>query len=646
MNASARPFWAKHLRREVQYLLDLGVLAGAFALAYALRFDFAIPADYVQRALVQLPLVLLLQLLALIVFGVYSFIWRYVGMREMLAFVWAAAGSLTPLVLLRLLLPANLDQWKIPLSILLIDAGLAFGGILGLRVLRRGLWERYERDRDRQEVAPGKSGKKRALLVGAGQAGILAARELARQGVTDLDIVGFVDDDEGKQGSVIHGIRVIGATSDLPELIKGYDVDQVVITMARAPREAIRNLMTTCRRLGVTARIMPALYEILEGRVNVSRFRELSIEDLLGREAVKLEEEVLEASMTGRCVLVTGAGGSIGSELARQAARFGPSRLVLVERSEPALFEVDRDLRRLWPALSIESIVADCCHGRGIREVLERCRPAMVVHAAAHKHVPLMEANPTEAIANNSLGTWRLGMLAGEAGVERFVLVSTDKAVRPTSVMGASKRVAELFIQELESRYATSYVAVRFGNVLGSTGSVVPIFQEQIEAGGPVTVTHPEMKRYFMTIPEAAQLVLQAGVIGEGGEIFLLDMGDPVLVVDLARDMIRLAGLEPEEDIDVVFTGIRPGEKLFEELGYDEESMAKTRHPKIFVGQMQPYARETVEAAVARFEELVSADDEAALREYLRLLLPESRLGSNGTPASRASGELPAKMMG
>jgi FlaA1/EpsC-like NDP-sugar epimerase len=618
----SRIWWTRLFHRRTQFAMDLLVLASAFWLAYFLRFDFDIPRDNFFFALRQFPYVVLIQFAGLIIAGVYSFIWRYVGIGEVTSFLKAAYLSLLPLVIVRLGVPADYHQWRVPLSIIMIDAVLAFGGVLGLRVLRRALYERFERHR----FARGSSQTKPVLLIGAGQAGVLAAREINGRGDTGLAIKGFIDDDPEKQGSVIHGIKVLGTTEDMPRLVRTLGIDHVVITIAAASRNEIRRIVKLCEVVPVKAQIIPGLYEILQGNVEVSRIRDLQIEDLLGREPVHLDEEDMSRFLAGKVVVVTGAGGSIGAELARQTARFKPSGLLLVERAEFALFNIDRELRARWPELSIIALVADVSNEARMRSILETHRPQVVLHAAAHKHVPMMEHNASEAVKNNALATRMLGGLAGELGVEAFVMISTDKAVRPTSIMGASKRVAELVVQDLNSRYQTRYVAVRFGNVIGSAGSVIPIFREQIRKGGPITVTHPDMMRYFMTIPEAAQLVLQAGAMGEGGEIFVLDMGQPVKILDLARDTITLSGLKPFEDIDIVFTGIRPGEKLFEELEVRDECLTKTRHPKIFIGKIAAYPQEAVQLALERLSFLSENECDAQLRDYLGALLPEARL--------------------
>lgn len=614
------------MNRPGQFVLDLGVLTAAFVLSYLLRFEFDIPAREFHNMVVQLPLVLLLQFGAMQVFGIYTFMWRYVGMAEIGAFVKAAWWSFLPLVLLRLGLPDGFGQWRVPLSICLMTTLFGLGGVLALRVLRRAVFEGYEK-KARSEASQGRNGRqKRVLLVGAGRAGVQAAREILNRGDMDLDIRGFVDDDPMKQGTVIQGIKVIGTTADLPGLAKELEIHHVVITIAQASRTDIRRIVEICESVPIKAQIIPGLYQILSGTVEISRIRDVEIEDLLGREVVSLDENELAVFLAGKTVMVTGAGGSIGAELARQVARFQVGRLLLVERAEFALFDVDRELRGLFPELPIVPLVADVCDRELMQGLLERHQPSVVLHSAAHKHVPMMESNPTEAVKNNILATRSLGELAGEEGVEAFLQISTDKAVRPTSVMGASKRVAELAVQDLNGRFDTRFVSVRFGNVLGSAGSVIPIFREQILAGGPVEVTHPDMVRYFMTIPEAAQLVLQAGAMGEGGEIFVLDMGEPVRILDMAKDMISLFGLKPFEDIDIVFTGKRPGEKLFEELETEGEHITKTRHPKIFIGKINTYDRTRVETALARFAELADLGREKELRRYLNELLPEARV--------------------
>jgi FlaA1/EpsC-like NDP-sugar epimerase len=621
------PIWFTPPRlvlRQTQFLLDLAVLITAFELAYLLRFDFAIPHSESRAVAMQLAYVVLIQFSMLLLTGVYSFIWRYIGMTEVRPFLNAACLSFVPVLAVRLLLPRQFVHWQVPLSVTLMDTVLAFGGVLALRVARRAHYEWIER-----RQLPGSANRtkgKAVLLIGAGRAGMIAAREILANSSANLQIKGFVDDDPKKQGSVVHGIRVVGTTADLPQLVRQLDLDHVVITIAKASRRDFRRVLDICERIPVRVRVIPGLYEILSGEVQVSRIRDLQIEDLLGREPVQLEVEEIERFVFNKVVMVTGAGGSIGSELARQVARFRPSAVLLVERAEFALFDIDRELRKACPELMSVPLVADVGDEARMRSIFMTYRPAVVLHAAAHKHVPMMERNLTEAIKNNVLATRSLAELAGECGSEVFVLISTDKAVRPTSVMGASKRVAELVVQDLDRRFTTRYVAVRFGNVIGSAGSVIPIFREQILSGGPVTVTHPAMTRYFMTIPEASQLVLQAGAMGAGGEIFILDMGEPVRILDLAKEAITLSGLRPFQDIDIVFTGIRPGEKLFEELEITEEQMSKTRHPKIFIGKIAAYPEERVRHTVRRMSEMAVVGEEEGLRRLFNEFLPEASI--------------------
>lgn len=619
--------WKRFLSRRLQVGLDAGALAAAFAIAYVLRFDFVVPPEYVRKMLLQAPLVVALQVAALAGCGIYRLIWRYVGLAELKRFVAATAVGAAPMLVTRLVLPADLSDLRVPLSVTLLSTVLGFGAVLGLRVLRRLIYERFEREttaKDRRRE------RKPVLLVGAGRAGVLAVREIFGRGDVGIEVKGFVDDDLEKVGSFVHDVKVLGTTADIPELVRGLGIDHVVITIAKGSRAEILRIVEICDKVPVKARIIPGLYEILQGRVSTNAIRDVEIEDLLGRDEVRLDAEGLREFLHDRVVMVTGAGGSIGSELVRQAARFAPRRLVLVERAEPLLFQIEQEMQRHFEALDVVAVIGDVGDRERMTDVFATHRPNVVLHAAAHKHVPMMERNPGEAVKNNIFGTLRLGEVAAEAGCETFVLISTDKAVNPTSVMGASKRVAELALQSLEERHRTKYLAVRFGNVLGSTGSVIPIFKEQIRRGGPVTVTHADMTRYFMTIPEAAQLVLQAGALGRGGEIFILDMGKPVKIIDVARDMIRLSGLRPDEDVQIRITGLRPGEKLFEELGTTDDHVERTRHPKIFVGKIPRSAPEVVERGLATLASAARDGNGDSIRRTLRDLVPEASFGNGG----------------
>ncbi len=612
-------WWSFLLRRPLHFGLDVVVLLLMYLAAFALRFEFRIPDYWVTKAVIQGPLVVGLQVLGLASSGVYAYIWRYVGLSELKGFARGIALALVPVVVLRLI---NAQPFVAPMSVIIFDGILALGAVISLRVARRLLYENFERS------PTGERRKKSVLLIGAGRAGVLAAREILGRGDSDLQICGFVDDDGVKTGSVIHGVKVLGTTRDLPRLVTELAIDHVVITIARATRPEMRRLLDICESVPVKARVIPGLWELLQGNVNVSRIRNVEIEDLLGREPVQLDMELVGRFLTERTVVVTGAGGSIGSELSRQIARFGPRRLLLLEQAEGALFDIDRELQAKHPGVDIIPVIADVTDAQRLDRLFAQHRPDVVLHAAAHKHVPMMEKNPGEAVKNNVVGTRTVAEAAGRHGVASFVLISTDKAVNPTSVMGASKRVAELLLQTLQKRFAdTRFVAVRFGNVLGSAGSVIPLFREQILKGGPVRVTHPDMVRFFMTIPEASQLVLQAGAMGAGGEIFVLDMGEPVKILELAKDMIRLSGFRPNDDIEIEFSGVRPGEKLFEELGTAGEQHTKTRHPKIFIGQINGIDVDVLDAAVARLVVLAGLDDGSAIRAELRKLLPEALIG-------------------
>ncbi|MEZ5428675.1 MAG: nucleoside-diphosphate sugar epimerase/dehydratase [Pyrinomonadaceae bacterium] len=613
------------LRRPFQFLCDVSVLAGAFFLAYLFRFDFQLNEYYFDNALNQLPFVVLVQFASLFLVGAYSIIWRYVSFEDIKAFLKAALMSGLILVLVRLLLsPGRFIRWQVPLSIILMDTLFAFAGLLTLRLLRRFFYEISEK----RSFQPGKARvvKKSTLLVGAGRIGALVVKDILGRGDTEFEIKGFVDDDKHKKGGSVNGIKVLGTTDDLARLVDELHIEQVVIAIDQAQGKDIRRILDICGAIPVKARIVPSLHEIVHGSVKVSRIRDVQIEDLLGREPVELDDENLHDFLTGKVVLVTGAGGSIGSELVRQAAEFKPKLLLLVERTEFPLFEIERELSKNFEHLNYAPLLADIGDELRMREIFEEYKPEVVFHAAAHKHVPIMEANPTEAIKNNIFATKLIGELAGETGTRDFVLISTDKAVNPTSVMGASKRIAEIVLQGLNQVYQTNFMAVRFGNVLGSTGSVIPIFREQIQQGKPITVTHKDMTRYFMTIPEASQLVLQAGALGKGGEIFILDMGQPVRILDLAEDMIRLSGLQPYEEIGIVFTGMRPGEKLFEELEITGENLLKTEHPKIFIGRIAAYPNEDIEQILSSFRQALSENDKTKIRRLLNHFLPEAKI--------------------
>ena len=622
--------------RATQVAIDGCVLAAAYWLAFALRFDFDLPWPMLERAAVVFPYVVALQYAALHLFAVPRFSWRFVGLREAQRILAAILSATAALALLRAVSGATLDVFSyarygvIPFGVLLINALLAVGGIVGVRMLRRVV---AERSQTRQLRRP-RLQARRTLLIGAGQAGFLVAREL--QGRPDLGFqaVGFLDDDPQKRGSLVHGVPVLGGLADLRALVAEHRVEQALITIANAPGQAIRQIARACEAAGLPPKIIPGIYEIVGGQVNLSRIRAVSIDDLLRREEVALDVDAIGSIVRGRVVVVTGAGGSIGSELCRQLCQFEPSRLVCVDQAENPLFAIHGELRDRFRALTIDPRVADVTDEVRLEALFEDLRPAAVFHAAAHKHVPMMEANPGEAIKNNVVGTRTVADVAHQTGVGVFVMISTDKAVNPTSIMGASKRVAELYVQALAKRSATRFVTVRFGNVLGSNGSVVPTFQAQIARGGPVTVTHPEMTRFFMTIPEACRLVIQAATMGKGGETFILDMGEPVRIVDLARDLITLSGFVPDVDVKIEYSGLRPGEKLHEELSHADEHADRTGHAKIFIGRGEPRPWEELTAAIERLRAMADAPSDV-VRDEFKALLPEYTRGGPSSDAYR-----------
>lgn len=642
----------RHVLRLSQMTIDATVLALAFAVAFLMRFDWRPPADMLGRLALTIPYVVLGEYLILWLFGVPKFSWRYIGLRELSRIVVAIVIANVVLLWTRLALGelqadyAFLRHGVIPLGVIAGNFVLSFLGVVGVRVMRRILGEHLE-TRRRELTAPARDTVP-TMLVGAGQGGVLMAKEIATRPDMGLRAVGFLDDDPSKVGTIVSGHPVLGTTDRLAELCETHGAVQVLITMASAPGETVRRITALAEDAELPVKIIPGLFEIADGRVELSRIRPVAIEDLLRREPVALDSEAIGDHLHDRVVVVTGAGGSIGSEICRQVASFRPRRLCLVERAENNLFQIHRELRARHPDLEVTPFIADVSDEARMRTVFDAVRPSVLFHAAAHKHVPMMEWNPGEALKNNVFGTKTVADLSLDFGLDSFVLISTDKAVNPTSVMGASKRVAEMYCQALASRGETRFVTVRFGNVLGSAGSVIPIFKEQIARGGPVTVTHPDMRRYFMTIPEACQLVLQAGTMGDRGEIFILDMGEPVRIVDLARDLIQLSGFTPDEDIPIEFTGVRPGEKLFEELSVDAEHAEKTQHPKIFVGRRPPASPEEVQkhlSGLARHTEERRRDVVVAA---LRRCVPEYQdpEGASPPPAEDATPAVSAIAVG
>lgn len=518
---------------------------------------------------------------------------------------------------------------ELPRSIPLLEGLLALVMLGGARLASR-LW--YE---GRVRRGPAEQAL-RVIVVGAGDAGTMITREMLQYPEGKREPVGFLDDDPAKQGATFMGVEVRGKITDLPEVVRRVKVDEVLIALPSATGRVVRQVVDLARQCGVSYRIIPAVHDIIDGTVSISQIREVRLEDLLRREPVRLNLEEIAGYLESRTILVTGAGGSIGSELVRQIARFHPATVILLGHGEHSLYELQRELARSWPGLSYNTVIANLQSEKKVAHVIEHYRPGVIFHAAAHKHVPLMEQNPDEAILNNVGGTKNLLEAALAYGVTRFINISTDKAVNPTSVMGASKRIAEYLVQWASSQVPEGYIfcSVRFGNVLGSRGSVVPLFQDQIRRGGPVTVTNPDMTRYFMTIPEASQLVLEAGGLGENGVVYVLDMGEPVKIVTLARDLIELSGLTPDEDIEVRYTDIRPGEKLYEELFHAHEGMVRSSQPKIFVARQNGFPEGNFMGMVGQLLNAANDADSERVRGLLSKTVPDYRVCHISSPVA------------
>jgi FlaA1/EpsC-like NDP-sugar epimerase len=621
--------WFDRLRsRTAAFAHDLAMIPVAWLLAYWLRFNLGIiPEPFLEGALTSLPLVILVQGTVNWLFGLYRGVWRFASLPDLtrIAKSVLAGAALTLFALFVFNRIEAVPRSVLPLYVLLQAVLLA-----GPRLFYRWI-------KDHRLVL--RAGQ-RVLIAGAGRAGEMLVRDMLRDTASAYVPVAFVDDKLRRHGGEVHGIPVRGGTEAIPDLADELAVDLILLATPSASASEMQRLVDLCERAGRPFRTVPQLQNLMSGQVTVSQVRPVSIEDLLGREPVALDWDSIRRDLAGRVILVTGGGGSIGSELCRQIAASEPARLMMVDNCEFNLYRIDMELRDAYPRLEIESHLLDVTDTDGVRGLLGGTHPQVVFHAAAYKHVPLLEHQVRAAIRNNVLGTDIVTRAARESGCERFVLISTDKAVNPTNVMGTTKRIAELLCQSLEGTCATHYTAVRFGNVLGSAGSVVPLFRRQIERGGPVTVTHPEIERFFMTIPEACQLIMQAAAIGGGGEVFVLDMGEPVKIRYLAEQMIRLSGKQPGRDVAIDFVGLRPGEKLYEELFYDSEHLRSTIHPKIHVAVRNTSPeRDVLEDGLEALRSSMQACDDKVLRAALHGLLPQSLEQPEAVAAVCAAGE-------
>ena len=607
-----------NIRSALAVLHDAVAAAVAWSLAYLLRFNFELPADFAAELRQTLVWVVSLQMLVFWQFGLYRGIWRYASTADLRRIVLAVALSAAAIPLLFWMLRLGL---VIPRSVLVINPLLLILLMGGSRFVYR-LWKEQGLYGDiRLHGEP-------VLVLGAGDAAASLAKELSKS--SDWRLVGFLDDNTERHGRTLNGIRILGGLDSLPEWVERLGVQQVIIAMPSSSHQQRKRAIQLCNAAKVKALTVPSFDDLMSGKVAVSQLRAIELDDLLGRDPVVLDDAGLHGLLTGKVVMVTGAGGSIGSELCRQIARFAPAKLMLFEQSEFALYTIEQELKQNFPALEFVCLVGDVRDAARVNEIMQQHQPAVLFHAAAYKHVPLMEQhNAWQAIRNNVLGTWTVARAAQRHGIGKFVMISTDKAVNPTNVMGASKRLAEMVCQALQPSGSPRFVMVRFGNVLGSTGSVIPKFREQIARGGPVTPTHPEITRYFMSIPEAAQLVLQAGLMGNGGEIFVLDMGEPVRIVDLAKDLIRLSGFA-EDEIKIEFTGLRPGEKLYEELLADNEHTLTTPHPKLRIAQARQADAAWLEKLLGWTEATTMPDEQvrSALRDWVPEYQPNPQQGN------------------
>lgn len=557
-------------------IYDVFAVIAASILALVLRFEgkyHEIPREYVERSLQYISIVIVITIIIFYAFRLYGSLWSYAGATELSSILFACILSASVQMAVMVLM-----AMQMPRSYYLFYGVCLFAMVAVSRYSYRAFRTIVKRQKMAKECT-------NVLMVGAGGAGNMLVREICNSSHVNKRVVCIVDDAKAKQGSYLHGVKIMGGRSDIPRLVKKYQVDEIMIALPSAPAKEIKEILDICKETGCEMKRLPGMYQLVNGEVSISTLKEVEVNDLLGREPVEVDLSAILDYVAGKTVLVTGGGGSIGSEICRQVAEHNPKRLVIVDIYENTTYDIQNELRATYPNLDLTVLIASVRNTKRIDLIFQKYRPDIVYHAAAHKHVPLMEDSPNEAVKNNVLGTLKVVQAADRWKVKRFVMISTDKAVNPTNIMGATKRICEMIIQTYNNRSKTEFVAVRFGNVLGSNGSVIPLFKKQIAQGGPVTVTHPEIIRYFMTIREAVSLVLQAGAYAKGGEIFVLDMGEPVKIADLARNLILLSGHKPEEDIQILYTGLRPGEKLYEEMLMDEEGLQETENKLIHIGK-------------------------------------------------------------
>ena len=613
MKNSEKTMW---MRRISLMLMDICIVIAASIGALVVRFEFsisAVPEYYMEVIWKSLPLMMLIAIAVFSFFRLYSTLWYYAGATELLYLTSACIVDALLNALMILLIYRKVD-YPLPRSWYFLYGAFLLILMVICRFSQRGIKTLSSR-----RLQEGKM--KRVLIVGAGEAGNAIIKEIVNSRYVNMKIVGIVDDDKAKRGKFLHGIKVIGDRNDIIDITESRRVDEIIIAMPSTSPQEMKQILDICKQTGCELKRLPGMFQLVNGDVSISKLKDVDVNDLLGREPIKVDLDSIMGYVSGKVVMVTGGGGSIGSELCRQVASHNPKQLVIVDIYENSTYDIQLELKRRYPDLDLVVLIASIRNTKRMDDIFRIYRPEIVYHAAAHKHVPLMEDSPNESVKNNVLGTWKVVQAADKYKVKRFVMISTDKAVNPTNIMGATKRICEMIIQTYNNRSDTEYVAVRFGNVLGSNGSVIPLFKKQIEEGGPVTVTHPDIIRYFMTIPEAVSLVLQAGAYAKGGEIFVLDMGEPVKIVDLAKNLILLSGHKPDEDIQIVFTGLRPGEKLYEEMLMKEEGMQDTANKLIHIGKPIQMDEERFLRQLEELKEYVVTEPDD-IREWVQRIVP------------------------
>jgi len=620
-------FQIKNPKTYLMIFSDVLIFALSIIISYLFRFEFSLSPFYIQQIKTVLLWIIPLKIIVFLFSGVYRGMWRYTSIRDFWLLARACLLS-TLLILAVILYMGNFQGYS--RAIFIIDGVLTFLLIGGKLMAIRSYFAGYANPKTREELFP-KVTYKKVLIIGAGAAGEKILREIIENYQLPYKVVGFIDDDPDKKGRSIHGIPVLGDVDNLPDILEKENVQEILIAIPSASGEQIRHVVEACQKCAVSYKIVPGIGDLIDGRVSVKTLRDISYEDLLGRKPVQLDITGIRNYLDGKTVLITGCGGSIGSELCRQVIKYQPNSIILLDSSESNLFNIQMEMQNEQYFRHCEAVLAHVQNRQLMNDIFKKYKPQVVFHAAAYKHVPMLEKNPWEAVFNNIMGSRMVMEMSLKHQVERFVLVSTDKAVRPTNVMGTSKRITELIMQSLQGN-GTRFMAVRFGNVVGSSGSVIPLFRRQIEQGGPVTVTHPEINRYFMTIPEASQMILQAGAMGEGGEIFVLRMGTPVKISDMARDLIRLSGKEPDVDIKIVFTGLREGEKLYEELITVGEDILPTGHEKVMVLRSNEHSsdvqfllktKEKLNKAIDDLAKEAQSHDGKTIKKKLKEIVPE-----------------------